>query len=41
MYRSHTDVQIAHGGRLMLVEGGLIERDFRKRDVEKWSDAAS
>ena len=36
MYGLHT------GGTLTLVEGGRrIERDFRKRDEEKCSDAVS
>ena len=35
MYRSHA------AGTLMLVEGSLIEGDFRKRDEERSSDAAS
>jgi len=35
MYVSHT------AGHLVLAQGGRFETDFRKRDEEKRSDAAS
>jgi hypothetical protein len=35
MYVSHT------AGHLVLAQGGRFETDFRKRDEEKCSDAAS